>query len=157
MIMDLHTPCLIEEECIFSIHNNNRFIQFQFYMIIYYIMHLSCRKELYKYFILNNTNFYLSSTREKGGFILLGLGLGLELWIWCLYHQRYLDRIQFHTCFLNDFGLTSENSLLSSVAYSQSIAEELISMGFFKRLAFIKKMISSRGHKELLRNIIRQV
>ncbi len=79
MIMDLLTFRLSGKECIFSIHNNNRFIQFQFYMIIYYITHLSYGEELYKYFILNNTNFYLSPTGTKNGIILLGLGLGLGL------------------------------------------------------------------------------
>ncbi len=50
-------------------------------MIIYYITHPSYRGKVHKYFILNNTNFFLSPTREKGGFVLLGLGFGLGLWI----------------------------------------------------------------------------
>ncbi len=54
---------------------------FKYYMIIYYITHSSCRGELHKYFTLKDTYFYLSSTREKGGFVLLRLGLGLGLWI----------------------------------------------------------------------------
>ena len=49
-------------------------------MIINYITHPSCRGELHKYFILNDTNFYLSPTRKKGDFVLLELGLGLGLY-----------------------------------------------------------------------------
>ncbi len=87
----MHTPpqgrykkfqlLMIIRKCIFSIHNITGFIQFQFCIIIYYIMHPSCRGELHKYFILNDTYFYPSPTGEKGGFVLLGLGLGLGLWI----------------------------------------------------------------------------
>ncbi len=60
MIIDLFTPCLSGEEYIFSIHNDNRFIQFVFCMIIYYIMHPLYRGELYHYFSLNDTNFYVN-------------------------------------------------------------------------------------------------
>ncbi len=35
---------------------------FKYCMIIYYITHSSCRGELHKYFILNDTNFYTSLT-----------------------------------------------------------------------------------------------
>ena len=49
-------------------------------MIIYHITHQPYRKELYKYLILNDTNFYLSPTGEKGDFVLLWLGLGLGLY-----------------------------------------------------------------------------
>ena len=38
---------------------------------------LSCRDKLYKYGILNYTNFYPFYMKKKVG--LLGLGLGLEL------------------------------------------------------------------------------
>ena len=41
--------------------------------------YLSYKKELHKYFILNDTNFYLSLTKKKGDFILLGLRLGQGL------------------------------------------------------------------------------
>ncbi len=114
----LLTPRLSGEGCIFSIHNDNRCIQCQFCMIIYYITHPSCRGELHKYVILNDTNFYLSLTGEKDGFVLLRLRLGLELglWIWCLYYQTYLDRIQFRTGFRNGFGLTGANNLPGSIA-----------------------------------------
>ncbi len=60
MIIDLFTSHLSGGEYIFLIHHDNRFIQFQFCMIIYYIMHLSCRGELHNYFILNDTNFYVN-------------------------------------------------------------------------------------------------
>ncbi len=48
-------------------------------MIIYYIIYPSYRRELYKYFILNDTNCYLFLIREKGGSIILELRLRLRL------------------------------------------------------------------------------
>ena len=53
---------------------------------------LFCKSELYKYEILNNTNFHPSCMERRVGF--LGLGLGLGLWMQCYYHEIYLDQIQ---------------------------------------------------------------
>ena len=49
-------------------------------MIIYHIIHSSCREELHKYFIFNDTNFYPSPIEEKGDFVLLKLELELGLY-----------------------------------------------------------------------------
>ena len=72
-------PSLQREKCQFLIHNNNLYILFQFCMIIYDITYPSCKVELHQYFILNDTNFYLSPNREKGDFVLLELRLWLGL------------------------------------------------------------------------------
>ena len=60
-------------------------------MIIYYITPFY-KDELYKYGILNDTNFYLSCVERRVGFLGLGLRLGLK--IQYRYHQIYFDKIQ---------------------------------------------------------------
>ena len=52
----------------------------------------SCRDELYKYGILNDTNFYPSCVERRMGFLGLELELGLVMQ-YC-YHQIYLNRIR---------------------------------------------------------------
>ncbi len=42
-------------------------------MIIYYITYLSYRGKLHNYLFLNDTNFYLSASEEKNGFIKVGV------------------------------------------------------------------------------------
>lgn len=37
----------------------------------YYTIHSSCKGKLYKYLILNNTNFYSSLPGEKSGFVMV--------------------------------------------------------------------------------------
>ena len=51
----------------------------------------SCKNELYKYRILNDTNFHSFCMEKRVGF--LGVGLELGLWMGCCYYQIYFNRI----------------------------------------------------------------